>query len=328
MDAWGAPLLVRSVHMLLKRPILVLAAAIVIVAVAYSTPETSGVSEANATLQVGIYPASASPQWTYREQSPKPGIPKRPRMRCGSAIVIDNTTREVLYARRELLRRPIASLSKLLTTLVLLESGTDLTKTATITKEDAYQSSRSNLRTGEEYTLRDLLYAALVGSDNRAARALSRSAGIPADSFIVLMNAKAASLGMDSTSVVEPTGLSEQNVSTAYDCAVLLDAALRNHLIQHISTTSEVTIKPLNRKRAKRLVNTNRLLRYGYDFIGSKTGYISEAGWCIAARGYSDDGHDVTVVVLGAPTNGSRFRALRNALLWAYKFPRSVSQES
>jgi D-alanyl-D-alanine endopeptidase (penicillin-binding protein 7) len=314
--------------MLARRPILVLAAAIVIVAVAYSTPETSGAGEADATLRVGVYPATATPAWTYRDQPPQKGIPTRPRMRCGSAIVIDNTTGEVLYARREFLRRPIASVTKLLTAMVLLESGTDLSNTATIAKEDAYRSSRSNLRSGEEYTLRDLLYAALVGSDNRAARALARSADIPADSFIVLMNAKAASLGMDSTSVIEPTGLSEQNVSTAYDCAILLEVALRNHLIQHMSTTSEVTIKPVNRKRARRLVNTNRLLRYGYDFVGSKTGYISEAGWCIAARGFSDEGHDVTVVVLGAPTNGSRFRALRNALLWAYKFPRSVSQES
>jgi D-alanyl-D-alanine endopeptidase (penicillin-binding protein 7) len=135
------------------------------------------------------------------------------------------------------------------------------------------------------------------------------------------MNEKAKALGMDSTRIVEPTGLSEQNVSTAFESAILLEAALQNHLIRNVTTTSEVTLRPLNRKRKHRLVNTNRLLRYGYDFRGSKTGYISEAGWCVAASGVSTDGHDVTVVVLGAPSNNHRFRALRNALLWAYKFP-------
>jgi D-alanyl-D-alanine endopeptidase (penicillin-binding protein 7) len=142
-----------------------------------------------------------------------------------------------------------------------------------------------------------------------------------ADSFIVRMNEKARALGMDSTHIVEPTGLSEQNISTAYECAVLLEAALCNHLIREITSTPEVTIKPLNRKRQHHLVNTNRLMRYGYEFRGSKTGYINESGWCVAASGVAADGHDVTVVVLGAPSNSLRFQALRNALSWAYKFP-------
>lgn len=305
-----------------RRPILLLVGALLGIALVFTTTETLQIGTAAVpTLELATIPVSHTPEWTVREEPPLPGIPKRPSMRCEAAIVIDNASGEILYTRDAYQIRPIASLTKLLTAIVFLESGGDLADSATVTEEDAYQSSKSVLRVGETLTLRDFLYAALVSSDNRSARVLARSAGMPADSFIVRMNEKAKALGMDSTHVVEPTGLSELNVSTAYDCAVLLDAVLKNHLICEITTTSEVTLKPLNRKHSRRLVNTNRLLRYGYEFRGSKTGYITEAGWCIAASGISDDGHDVTVVVLGAPSNGYRFRALRNALTWAYKFP-------
>ncbi len=305
-----------------RRPLLLLVGALIGVALVFSMTETLQIGTAAiASLEPVAIPVSRAPQWTIRDGPRPPGIPKRPSMRCEAAIVVDNATGEILYSREAYAARPIASLTKLLTAMVFLESGTDLKGTATVTKEDAFQSSKSSLRVGETLTLRDLLDAALVSSDNRAARVLARSAGMDADTFIVRMNQKARALGMDSTRIVEPTGLSEQNVSTAFECAILLEAALQNHLIRKVTTTSEVTLQPLNRKRKHRLVNTNRLLRYGYDFRGSKTGYISEAGWCIAASGVSADGHDVTVVVLGAPSNNHRFRALRNALLWAYKFP-------
>jgi D-alanyl-D-alanine endopeptidase (penicillin-binding protein 7) len=249
-------------------------------------------------------------------------------MRCQSAMVVDNLVGQILYERNAYERRPIASLTKLLTALVFLETGTDLMKTATINEEDALNSSKSQLRAGEEMTLKDFLHAALISSDNRAARVLARSTRLSPAAFITRMNSLARELGMDSTSVAEPTGLSEQNVATAYDCAILTNAALENHLIRQITTTPEFTLCPLNRKRVHKLVNTNRLLRYGREFLGSKTGYINESGWCIVARGHSSDAHDVTVVVLGAPSNSQRFRALENALTWAYRFPQRTLQKS
>lgn len=305
-----------------RRSLLLLVGALLGVAVVFSTTETLQIgTAATPSVDLATIPASRPPQWIVRDGPPLPGIPKRPSMRCEAAIVLDNANGEILYTRDAYAVRPIASLTKLLTATVFLESEADLNGTATVTDGDAFESSRSSLRVGETLTLRDFLSAALVSSDNRAARILARSAGIPTDSFIVRMNEKARALGLDSTHVVEPTGLSEQNVSTAYECAVLLETALKNQLIREITTTSEVTLQPKNRKRPHRLVNTNRLLRYGYSFRGSKTGYITEAGWCIAARGVSSGGHDVTVVVLGAPSNSHRFRALRNALSWAFKFP-------
>ena len=316
--------------MILRRSTFLLAAGLLAIALAFGMPRTLETPSADAEVAeiVAASMVPVAPMWTERQEPLAKNMPKRPRLRCAASIVVDNVSGEILYSRDAEERRPIASLTKLLTAMVFLETGTDLMTTATVTKEDAYQSSKSHLRVGETLTLHDFLYAALVSSDNRAARVLARSAGIPADAFIARMNAKACELGMDSTHVVEPTGLSELNVSTAHDCAVLLNAALGNHLIRRVSTTSELTVSPLNKRRTHRLVNTNRLLRYGYSFMGSKTGYISEAGWCIAARGISEAGHDVTVVILGAPTNSKRFQSLRNALLWAYKIPLRPPQES
>lgn len=317
----GAILSDRVVMMKTRRPFLIFVGALLGIAIVFGTTGTLQIGAGIPSLDLATVPVTSIPHWTVREGPQLPGIPPRPQMRCESAIVIDNSTGEVLYTKDAHARRPIASLTKLLTSLVFLECGPDMTETATVSEEDAANSSRSSLRVGEELTLRDFLYAALVCSDNRAARVLARSAGVEPDSFIVLMNKKARALGMDSTLVVEPTGLSEQNVSTAFECAILLEVALQNHLIRKVTTSNEVIIKPLNKKRQHRLVNTNRLLRHGFSFRGSKTGYINESGWCIAATGLSADGHDVTVVVLGAPSNSHRFQALRNALLWAFKFP-------
>lgn len=241
-----------------------------------------------------------------------------PKLKCESAFIVDNKAGEIILERNAHEVRPIASITKLLTALVFLESGIDLNSTTQITKEDAFESSKSRLRPGEEYTVRDMLYAALMSSDNRAARALSHSAGMPQAKFIARMNDKARELGMDSTHVVEPTGLSVDNRATAHDCAILVNAALKNHLIRHITSCTEHTIRPLNRRRMVALSNTNRLLETDLKFLGAKTGYISAAGWCIAARALSPEGDDVTAVVLGARTSNQRFASLSSAFHWAF----------
>ncbi len=241
-----------------------------------------------------------------------------PKLKCECAFIVDNKAGEIIFERNSHEVRPIASITKLLTSLVFLESGVDLNTRTTITNEDAFESSKSRLRPGEEYTVRDLLYAALVSSDNRAARALSRSAGMPQAKFIARMNDKARELKMDSTHVVEPTGLSTENRATAHDCAILVNAALKNHLIRHITSCNEYTIRPINRRRIVALSNTNRLLETDLKFLGAKTGYINAAGWCIAARALSPEGEDVTAVVLGARTSNQRFASLSSAFHWAF----------
>lgn len=255
-------------------------------------------------------------EWVQRASFAE--LKSKPKLRCASAFIVDNKAGEIIFAQKPDEVRPIASITKLLTSLVFLEAGVDLNSTATITHEDAFESSRSRLNAGEEYTTRDLLYAALVSSDNRAARALSRSAGMSQAKFIARMNDKAKELGMNSTHVVEPTGLSNENRSTAHECAILVNAALKNHLIRHITSCTEHSIRPLNRRRVVELSNTNRLLQTDLKFLGAKTGYIGAAGWCIGGRALSPHGDDVTAVVLGAPTSNQRFASLSTAFHWAF----------
>lgn len=252
------------------------------------------------------------------QKTPLSDLKSMPKLRCASAFIVDNKAGEIVFDQNAHEVRPIASITKLLTALVFLESGVDLNSTTRITNDDAFESSKSRLRPGEEYTVRDMLYAALVSSDNRAARALSHSAGVSQAMFIARMNDKARELDMDSTHVVEPTGLSNENRSTAHDCAILVNAALKNHLIRHITSCNEHTIRPLNRRRIVALSNTNRLLETDLKFLGAKTGYINDAGWCIAARALSPEGGDVTAVVLGARTSNQRFASLSSAFHWAF----------
>ncbi|MBI3872579.1 MAG: D-alanyl-D-alanine carboxypeptidase [candidate division Zixibacteria bacterium] len=262
--------------------------------------------------------ATGRPHWVESATIPWVGKARDPRLKCAAAMVVDNKAGQIVYARNVREVRPIASLTKLLTSLVFLESGTDLNQSVTITADDAFESSRSRLRAGEVYSLDDLLHAALMASDNRAARALSRSAGMPQARFIARMNDRAHALGMDSTYVIEPTGLSTENVSTAYDCAILINAALKNPLIAEITATPEYTMTVLNKGRTNAIHSTNRLLSTDLQFVGAKTGFILAAGWCMAARALSPDGADVTAVVLGAPSSGQRFRSLRAAFQWAF----------
>jgi D-alanyl-D-alanine carboxypeptidase len=284
-----------------------------------------GTSQELITSPMGLYdaapPRTELPGWAALVDQPVPIRGRAPLMRCEASLIIDNLSNQILYTQNALEKRSIASLTKLLTSLVFVESGVDLSTVVEVTKEDAFESSRSKLRPGDKLSLRDFLYAALVSSDNRAARILARSAGMPKQTFVARMNDRAHALGMDSTHFVEPTGLSQENVSNARDCALLLNTVLKNPLLRQVASTPETTVQCVNRRRLYHLVNTNRLLRGGFQFVGSKTGYIDAAGWCIAARSAAQDGHDVTVVVLGAPSNTNRFRALSNALTWAYGLP-------
>jgi len=244
---------------------------------------------------------------------------RRPSLRCPAALVVDNRTGTILYAKRERARRSIASLTKLMTAMVYLDGDPDLTRPVTITREDARNSARSSLRRGETFVALDLLYAALMSSDNRAARVLARASGQKKEEFVRLMNQRAESLSMDDTHFEDVTGLSANNVSTAYDCALLLDAALAYDLIREITTTKRYRYRSLNKKRLHRATNSNRLIFSGHRIAGGKTGYILDSGWCLVTRAEDSQGHDITTIILGAPTNHQRFYDADRALRWGYK---------
>src|SRR6185503_4328311 len=166
-------------------------------------------------------------------------------LRSASALVQDAETGEVVYGKNAETVVPIASITKLMTAMVVLDGGLDLDEKITLSRDDAVQmkGSRSRLRTGLTLSRRELLLLALMSSENRAAAALGQSYPGGLEAFVDAMNAKAALLDMTESRFVEPTGLSPANVSTASDLAKMVRAAHQYPLIREFSTTSRATVK-------------------------------------------------------------------------------------
>ena len=207
-------------------------------------------------------------------------------LRSSVALVQDAETGEMVFGKNADTVMPIASITKLMTAMVILDRGLDLEEEIVLSKEDAVgmKGSRSRLRSGLGISRGDLLLLALMSSENRAAAALGHSYPGGLEAFVDAMNAKAAVLDMHESRFVEPTGLSPANVSTAADLAKLVRAAHEYPLIREYSTKSRATIRAASGRstRALNYGNTNGLVRSKYWEIElSKTGYISEAGRCL-----------------------------------------------
>ena len=206
-------------------------------------------------------------------------------LKSGVALVIDQDTNEVLFNKNANTVLPIASLTKLMTGVVLSEAHLPMNDPITITQDDVdtEKGSRSRLSVGTTLTRGEMLHLALMSSENRAANALGRTypGGLP--EFVRLMNAKAKLLGMRATRYVEPTGLSSQNQSSAQDLAVLVNAAYKDATLREYSTSPgyEVAVGA----RTLQYNTTNRLIKNPEWDIGlQKTGYISEAGQCLVMQ--------------------------------------------
>jgi D-alanyl-D-alanine endopeptidase (penicillin-binding protein 7) len=207
-------------------------------------------------------------------------------LKSANALVMEQDGQRVLYAKNVEAVVPIASITKLMTALVVLEANLPLDEQVTIDKADvdSIKGTRSRLRIGTVLTRGDLLKLALMASENRAAAALTRaySGGSPA--FVAAMNHKAVELGMWRTRFVDGTGLSSENVSTARDLAQLVAATYRQPLIREYTTETSHTIT-LENGRLLKYGNSNRLVsNSGWDIGLSKTGYISEAGRCLVLQ--------------------------------------------
>ena len=222
--------------------------------------------------------------------------------RC--AVVIDPLTGAVLYEKNADRSAPIASITKLMTAMVFLEQKPNLLRDAEVTREELYHGGHTQLRNHEVVPLGDLLHMSLMCSDNVATRVLARESGLSLGEFMARMNAKAAEIGLKDTRFEDPTGLDQNNVSTASDVAKMLQTAAGNPLIHSITTTASYEFA--TERRAHLISNTNRLLKSRYQILGGKTGYISESGYCFATW-LRVDGRDLVAVVLGAPTNATRF---------------------
>jgi len=206
-------------------------------------------------------------------------------LRSSVALVIDQDTDEVLFSKNPQAVLPIASITKLMTALVVSDAGLPRDQPLTVTQDDVdtEKGSRSRLMVGTQLTRGEMLHLALMASENRAAHALGRHYPGGTTAFVAAMNRKARELGMNDTRYVEPTGLSSANQSSARDLAVLVKAAHQVPMIRELSTSLEHEVAIGERQLHFR--NTNTLVKNPLWEIGlQKTGYISEAGRCVVMQ--------------------------------------------
>jgi len=206
-------------------------------------------------------------------------------LKSSVALVLDQDTNEVLFSKNSGAVLPIASITKLMTALVVLEAQLPLDEPITISQADidTEKGSRSRLTVGTALSREQMLHLALMSSENRAAHALGRHYPGGLEAFVAAMNRKAEELGMNGTHYVEPTGLSSRNQSSAEDLAVLVKAAHDVPLIRTLSTSPAQTVQVNHRNLQFR--NTNALVRSPLWDIGlQKTGYIAEAGRCLVMQ--------------------------------------------
>ncbi len=240
-----------------------------------------------------------------------------------SAIVVDRASHEVLFEKNMTAPRAIGSITKLMTAYVFLQGDPDLDAPATLTQEDIRYGAAFHLGIGETVTVRDLLTASLVGSDNSSTAALARLSGMSLGDFIATMNETAAEFGMQRTTFDDTTGLSAKNVSVVTDLAILFDKILENVTIAQITQLSYATITGSS-GRTYLVESTDELLgtfvdQPPYDIVGGKTGYLPEAGYGLGTLFSYDGAGEIIVVVLGSETKEGRFQDVKSLAVWAYK---------
>lgn len=210
-----------------------------------------------------------------------------PFVRSSGVVVLDPTTGETLFAKNADQQAPIASITKLMTAMVVLDAKLPLDEAIEITKDDVdhIKNTTSRLPIGSYFRRDDLLRLALMASENRAAAALGHNYPGGIEAFVEAMNAKAKALGLTQTHYVDSSGLSPENVSSPADLGKLVAAASQYELIREYTTTPAVTVQLPNSKRKLSFINTNGLVRHSDWKIGlSKTGYINEAGKCLVMQ--------------------------------------------
>lgn len=212
--------------------------------------------------------------------------PDRLRLRSISALVLDRYGRR-LYGKQVDKTMAIASITKLMTAMVILDSSLALDEKINIAKSDRdmLRLTGSRLKYGASLSRKEMLELALMSSENRAAHALARTYPGGKQTFIRRMNRKAKSIGMTNSRFTDPTGLDSGNTATARDLSLMVSAALRYPLIRNATTQRSLSVKPYKRRGSVTFRNTNRLLKNRHWNIGlSKTGYINEAGRCLVMQ--------------------------------------------
>jgi len=240
-------------------------------------------------------------------------------LRSSVALVVDQRSGETLFAKNSLAVLPIASITKLMTAMVVLDANLPMSEVLEVTDADIdlEKGSRSRLRPGTRLTRAEMLNLALMSSENRAAHALGRQYPGGLGAFVQAMNEKAKSLAMTDSSFVDPTGLSSRNVSNARDLSRMVRAAFEYPLIRQYSTATELTVDTGSRTLS--FHSTNRLVDDPGWAIGlQKTGYISEAGRCLVMQA-SIEGRPLVLVLLDSQGRLSRFGDAQRLRNWLEK---------
>ena len=281
---------------------------------ASSTSATSVSTPDKAVRTASVAKASiASPAPSSRNLSSGLDIPD---VRSDSALVIDETNSAVLYAKKADVALPIASITKLMTALVVLEAELPLEEQIEITRDDrdTEKGSYSRLHIGAKLSRGDLLQLALMSSENRAAHALGRNYPDGLTAFVAAMNAKAKALGMTKSRFVEPTGLSSRNVASPADLSKLVIAASENPVIREYSTNKEYAVAVGRQMLTFR--NTNTLVSNPtWDVMVQKTGYITEAGQCLVMKAMIE-GREIVIVLLNSFGKYTRVADAKRIRTW------------
>lgn len=239
-----------------------------------------------------------------------------------SVVVIDAASGATLFAKNPNDIRSIGSISKLMSALVFLDTQPDLDEYATVRPDDFAGTGRVYLYYNDPVRLADILGTSLVGSDNTATLALVRLSGLSQEEFVARMNTMAVELGMTETRFEDPSGLSEHNVSTVTELAILLHAAKQRSEIAQFMTDASLTVSQ-DSGREVTIPSTNLLLTSGvnqgdYQVTAGKTGFIPQAGYCLATAIKHDD-REIYVVVLGAENIDDRFTDAMSLATWTFK---------
>ncbi len=250
------------------------------------------------------------------------GVKDAPEINSTAALLIDEATAQDIFSRNAEAVMPLASLTKLVTAVVFLDTKPDWKKVVAYNKADEEKTwqyadkndiAKLNLKDGDKLTIRDLWLTTLMASTNNTAETLARLSGLEREQFIQAMNDKVKDWGAFNANFIEPTGLSPLNVSSARDYAIISKAALQNKDIAEATSLARYKFTTRRDKIKKTIVNTNKLLAVMPEITGGKTGYLDEAGYCLMSK-VKFGQHNLIGVILGAPEREQSFTEMSDLL--------------
>lgn len=244
-----------------------------------------------------------------------------------SALILNSADKKVIWSKNENTVVPLASLTKLVAVKVFLETKPDLKKVVSYSVKDeqlnnqyvpASQSARLRLRDKDKITVKDLVYSSLIGSTNNTVESLVRISGLSRQNFIARMNKRVKDWGAKKTYFVEPTGLSTKNVTTAREYVIIAREAFLDPIISKASVQSSYSFTTINTKIFHTFKNTNSLVTTPKsEILGSKTGYLEEAGYCLVTKWPASKDKNVIVIVFGAPSRQSSIEDTKDLVAYA-----------